>query len=158
MLMARKAIAAALLISMVAWAELVLAPMLAMHAGHMRPGHEMAVDMPSGHAAHHHTAMDRAEPAPQRPCCPGIHESESKLAFELTAGISGCDDPHSCCFRQGPQSVPEPARDVQQLTQDVAPVMAAEVNPSPFPGKLPACDSTPTLSPPPDVFGVILRV
>lgn len=155
--MARKAIASVVLVTMAAWAEMALAPMLAMHTSHMRPGHEMAADMPPAHAAHHH-AMHHAAQTAQRPCCPGIHEAEPEFVLELAAGISGCDDPHSCCFRQGPQSVPAPARDVQRLTRDIAPVVVAEVNPARLSEKRAVCDSAPALSPPPDVFGMILRV
>ena len=39
--MFKKSIAAALLVVMVAWAEMALAPMLAMHAGHVHPAREM---------------------------------------------------------------------------------------------------------------------
>ena len=41
--MAKKAIAAFLLVVIAAWAEMTMAPMFAMHAGHMRTGHELSL-------------------------------------------------------------------------------------------------------------------
>ena len=159
-LMAKKAIAAMLLVAM-----MVLAPMLAMQAGHMRPGHEMAADMPPEHPAHHHAAMHYAAQAAEvgqttsgRPCCPGVHETQPEVVLELSAGPFGCDDPRSCCFQQGPQSIPVPARDVQKLTRDLTPVVVAEVDPVQPAMKRPVGDSGLVLSPPPYVFGMILRV
>jgi hypothetical protein len=163
--MAKKAIASVLLVAMMAWAEMALAPMLAMHAGHMLPGHEMAADMPPERDAHHHAAMHHAaqvaEPEQMnsgRTCCPAVHKAEPEVVLELSAGTWGCDDPHSCCFQQGPQSVPVPARDVQKLTRDVAPVVVAEVNPAQPAMKRTVGNSALAVSPPPDVFGMILRV
>src|ERR1700722_2529952 len=133
--MAKKAITAMLLVAMVAWAEMALAPMLAMQAGRMRPGHAMAVVMPPEHAHHHaamHPAGQVAEGAPTnsgRPCCPGVHTAQPEVVLELSAGLFGCEDPFSCCFQQGPQSIPIPARDVQKLTRDMTPVVVAELDP-----------------------------
>ena len=148
-----------------AWAEMALAPMLAMYAGHMRPGHEMAVDMPLERTAHHHAAMHHAaqDAEPTRmnsglPCCPGIHAGLAEEVLELSAGTLGCDDPPGCCFQQGPQSIPAPARDVQRLARDIAPVVVAEVNPAPPAMKRPVGDSALAASPPPHTFGMIFRV
>ena len=154
-----------LLVAMMAWAEMALAPMLAMQAGHMRPGHEMAADMPLEHAAHHHAAMhhaaqaaDAAQTNSGRPCCPGVYTAQPEVVLELSAGSFGCDDPRSCCFQQGPQSIPAPARDVQKLTRDLTPVVVAEVDPVQPAMKRPVGDSNLVLSPPPDIFGMTLRV
>ena len=154
--MARKSIALALLIGIAAWAELALAPMLPMHAGHMRPGHEMAPDMP--HANHHHGAPNGSDQtAGQMPCCPGLHHPEPAVVLEIASAMQGCDDPHSCCFRQGPQSVPA-ATDVQKLSRELAPVAIIEVS-NALPRVTPiVADSIPAFSPPPDVLGMILRV
>lgn len=143
-----------LLVAMAAWAEMALAPMLAMHAGHMHPGHEMAADMPAHNR--HHAEHQRAK-AERLPCCPGFHKSQPEAALMVSAGAPACDDPHSCCFRQGPQSVPAPVRNAQKTTSEIAPALVAE---------LPACpttrisfhDSAIELSPPADVFGMILRI
>jgi len=155
--MARKSIALALLIGITAWAELALAPMLAMHAGHMRPGHEMAADMP--HAGHHHRAPNgNGQAETQMPCCPGLHRPRVAIVLEVAAAMHGCDDPHSCCFRQGPQSVPAPASDVQKLSSELARAEIIEARVV-LPRVAPiAADSTPAFSPSADVLGMILRV
>jgi hypothetical protein len=163
--MAKKAIAAMLLVALMAWAEMALAPMLAMQAGHMRPGHEMAADMPPDHSAHHHAAMHHAAQATEAahtnsalPCCPGVHTAQPEVVLQLSAGPFGCDDPRSCCFQQGPQSIPVPARDVQNLTRDMTPVVVAEVDPAQPAMKRPVRNSDLVLSPPPDLLGMTLRV
>lgn len=155
--MAKKGIAAFLLVVIAAWAEMTMAPMFAMHAGHMRPGHEMATDMPEHHAGHHHAEHHPAM-VEGRPCCPGLHKTQPPAVLELVSGSPACDDPHSCCFRQGPQSVPAPARDVQNLTRTLAPSEAATVSPVFSAAKRATHDNTRTASPPPDVFGMSLRV
>jgi len=153
--MARKAIAAALLVAMAAWAEMAMAPMLGMHAGHMRPGHEMAADMPDEHATHHHA--QHAQMA-GHPCCPGLHRAEPEAVLALTTSGPACDDPHSCCFRQGPQSVPAPASSVQKLARDVAPTGAATVCPAVESSRRCIDNQLLAFRPPPDVFGMTLRV
>jgi len=153
--MAKKAIAVVLLAAMVAWAEMALAPMLAMHAGHMRPGHEMATDMP---AHHRHDAEHQQAKAEGLPCCPGFHKAQPKAALVAVAGSPACDDPHSCCFRQGPQSVPAPLRDAQRLTRDVTPAVLAQSPPVRAAARTVPDDSALELSPPADVFGMILRI
>lgn len=153
--MAKKAIAAVLLVAMAAWAEMVMAPMLAMHAGHMRPGHEMAEDMPAEHAAHHHAEDVQMA---GHPCCPGLHRAEPEAVLALTADAPACDDPHSCCFRQGPQSVPAPARDVQKLAREMVPTGAATVRPAVVAAERAIGNEDLAFRPPPDVFGMPLRV
>jgi len=155
--MARKSIALALLIGITAWAEFALAPMLLMHSGHMRPGHEMAVDMP--HAGHHpHGAPSDNGQGAQKPCCPGLHHPGDAIVSEIESAMHACDDPHSCCFRQGPQSVPAPASDTQKLSRELPPIIAVEVVSAQLVAERVASDSSPTTSPPPDVLGMILRV
>ena len=144
-----------LLLAMPAWAEIALAPMLAMHAGHMRPGHEMAADMP-GHHQHHQDA--KAQEAPALPCCPGFHGTPQQTALTLTAATPACDDPHTCCFRQGPQSVPAPVHDVQQSAREIAPKAVAEIPPPSDSPQIEPPDSTLSQSPPADVLGMTLRV
>ncbi len=153
--MARKAIAAALLVAMAAWAEIAVAPMLAMHAGHMRPGHEMAADMPAEHATHHHAEREQMA---GHPCCPGVHRAESETMFALTAGVPACDDPHSCCFRQGPQSVPAPAGSEQKLSRDMTPTGAAMISPTLEAAERAIDNKVFAFRPPPDLFGMTLRV
>ena len=151
--MAKKATAAVLLLVVTAWAEMTMAPMIAMHAGHMRPGHEMASDMPAEHATHHHSQVAQAV---ARPCCPGLRKAEAADVLEVVSGAPACDDPHSCCFRPGPQSMPAPARDAQRLTPEMA---STTVEISPFPVAQRALRNNPLeLRPPPDLFGMPLRV
>ena len=155
--MAKKGIAAFLLVVIAAWAEMTMAPMFAIHAGHMRPGHEMAVDMPEHHAGHHHAEHHPAM-VEGRPCCPGLHKTQPAAVLEMVSGSPACDDPHSCCFRQGPQSVPAPARDVQRLAREMAPAVVAEGSPVRRPATREALDSALALSSPPQVFGMTLRI
>lgn len=155
--MAKRAIASVLLLVIAAWAEMTMAPMLAMHAGHMRPGHEIAADMPMHHAGHHHAAQSQAKSDP-RVCCPGMHKTEPVDLPELVSGGPACDDSHSCCFRQGPQSVPAPLRDLQPVSRDMAPALAAELILVLRPVAPALRDSSMALSPPPDIFGMTLRI
>jgi len=153
--MAKKAIAVMLLVAMMAWAEMALAPMLAMHAGHMRPGHEMAADMPAHHG---HNAAHRQAKAEGLPCCPGFHKAQPEVAMIAITGAPACDDPHSCCFRQGPQSVPAPVRDAQKLSREIAPTVVAKLTPACHTARIVSRDCALELSPPADVFGMILRI
>jgi hypothetical protein len=139
--MAKKAIAAVLLV--------------AMHAGHMRPGHEMAADMPAEHAAHHHA--EHAQMAGHS-CCPGLHRAEPEAVLALTATAPACDDPHSCCFRQGPQSVPAPASDVQKLAREMASVGATTVRLLIETSRRATDNQVLAFRPLPDAFGMTLRV
>ena len=162
--MAKKAPAAVLLLVIAAWAEMTMAPMLAMHTGHMLPGHEMAADMPaeqSAHPAHHHSGLQNSEDAQMaagRPCCPALHKMEPAEVLEVVSGAPACDDPHSCCFRQGPQNMPAPARDVQRLAREMTPAAAVEINPERGTARNAVHSSALTLHSPPDVFGMTLRV
>lgn len=150
--MAKKAIAAVLLVAMAAWAEMATAPMLAMHTGHMRPGHEMVGEMPP---EHHHAEQARMA---GHPCCPGVHRAEPEAVFILTAAVPACDDPHSCCFRQGPQSVPAPASAEQRLAREVAPAGAATISPAVEASGRSIDDQVLALRPSQDIFGMTLRV
>jgi hypothetical protein len=152
--MARRAIASLLLLVIAAWAEMTLAPML---AGHMRSGHEMAADMPTHPAGHHHAAQSQAV-SEARPCCPSVHKTEPADLPKLVSGGPACDDPHRCCFRQGPQSVPAPLRNVQSVTREMAPALSAEVIPVLRPVAPAIQDSSLTLSSPSDIFGMTLRI
>jgi hypothetical protein len=159
--MAKKATAAVLLLVIAAWAEMTMAPMLAMHAGHMVPGHEMAADMPAEHFAHRHFAhqhSEYAQTAAERPCCPGVHKMEPAVVLEVVSGTPACDDPHSCCFRQGPQSMPAPTRDVQRLARQMAPAAVVEINPERAAARSAIHSSALILHSPPGVFGMTLRV
>lgn len=156
-LMAKRATAAVLLFSVLVWAEMALAPMLAMHAGHMRASHEMAADMPAEHSAHHTQPQEEMN----HPCCPPAHKQTSANTLEFTAGAPPCGDPHSCCFRQGPQSVPAPARQragYDELAKDLIPASQAVPIPANEWAKQGSWDSVPSVSPRAEVFGMTLRV
>ncbi len=144
--MQQKSIAAALLVAMVAWAEMALAPILLMHAGHVPAAREMSENM----AAHHHVMpVGHA-------CCPGFGKTANPVALELSAGSLPCHDGHRCCFQQGPQSVP--GRLNTRLTRQITPAEVGEIDPvldqeshlSPASGVAPAS--------PPGLFGMVLRV
>ena len=144
-----------LLVAIAAWAEMALAPMLAMHAGHMRPGHEMAADMPA-HNGHH--AQHQQAKAEGLPCCPGFHKAQPEATLMVSAGAPACDDPHSCCFRQGPQSVPGPVRDAQKVTRDITPTIVADLAPACETERIPLHDSVLESGSPTEAFGMILRI
>lgn len=154
--MAKKVLAAFLLMVIAAWAEMTMAPMFAMHAAHMRPGHEMAADMPAEHAGHRHA--EHAQMAGGRTCCPGLRPSAPTPALELFSGSPACDDPHSCCFRQGPQSVPAPASNLQPLVRKMAPAETVTIAPTLADATISSRAHAATLSPPPEIFGMTLRV
>lgn len=184
--MAKKLIAAVLLVGITAWAEMTLAPMLAMHAGHMRAGHETVADMavaPSGHnhaahmhshAAHHHSgdqhssdqqsaqpsaknSQDAEEATGGKPCCPGLHKSVPAVLLVVAEEAPACDS-HSCCFRQGPQSVPAQARDAQTLTRELVAAPAPQAGPGLEATRNDSGDRVETLRHPPNLLSMTLRV
>jgi hypothetical protein len=157
--MAKKAIAAMLLLVVAAWAEMALAPMLLMRAGHMLPGHTMAgagAEQDTRQTqAHHHAQQAQAAALP---CCPELHKREPGAALVWIAGAPNCDDSHSCCYRRGPQSVPAPVRDVQRLGRELAPAAAMKVNlPVESETKV-AGSSLLGFRPSADAFGMTLRI
>jgi hypothetical protein len=117
--MVKKSIAAALLVVMMAWSEMALAPMFVMHAWVMHPAREMAE-----HKAAHHHVMPAGHP-----CCPGISKAENAAPIEFAASNLPCQDEHRCCFLQGPQNVPAPVSAGHRLSRDVARAEIAELNP-----------------------------
>ncbi len=143
--MLKKSIAAALLVVMVAWAEMALAPMFIMHALHVHPAREMAE-----HQATHEHAMPAGHP-----CCPKLGKSENAAPLEFAAGSLPCQDEHRCCFRQGPQSVPAPAS--AGFSREIAPARTAELSPAQAESQVsPATAIAP--GPPPGLLGMVLRV
>ena len=148
--MVKKSIAAALLVVMVAWAEMALAPMLAMRDGHVHAAHEIAE-----HSAAHRHAMPAGHP-----CCPKIGKTQTEDAapLEFAAGSLPCQDEHRCCFRQGPQSVPAPVSAGHRLSQETAPAETAELSPA-HDAESHVCPATAiALGPSPGVLGMVLRV
>ena len=162
--MEKKAIAGVLLLAIVAWAELLLAPMLLMHAERLHLGHEMALsgahDTGVTSATHHHPGHAHAAGLP---CCPDLHKEGSHRATSnsllfMVSSTPECADSHRCCFWQGPQSVPAPVRDVQKFERNTAPL-------SPTQASLPVhteprfAGDTPLAVPPhADLFGITLRI
>jgi hypothetical protein len=151
--MLKKSIAAALLVVVMAWAEMALAPMLFMHAGHVHAASEMSESVAGQMAAHHH-----GMPAGNRhACCPGIGKTENTALLEFAASSQPCQDDHRCCFQQGPQNVPAPVRGGDRLSRDIAPPEIAEFSLAhaesyAFPTTAIA------LGPPPGLLGMVLRV
>src|SRR5271167_4661451 len=109
--MVKKSIAAALLMAMVVWVEMALAPMFFMHAGHVHQAGEIAE-----HVVAHHHAMPAGHP-----CCPKTSKTEAAAAIEFAAGSLPCQDEHRCCFQQGPQSVPATVSATHNLSREIAP-------------------------------------
>ena len=145
--MLKKSIAAGLLVVMVAWAEMALAPMFAMHVWPVHPAREMSEHM----AAHHH-----AMPA-GHPCCPGLGKAANAAALEFAASSLPCQDQHRCCFLQGPQSVPAPVSAGRELSREIASAEIAEFSPTPAEWHVsPATAVAP--GPPPGRLGMVLRV
>ncbi len=148
--MFKKSIAAALLVVMVAWAEMALAPMLAMHAGHVHPAREMAEHVAGQMAAHHHVM-----PAGHR-CCPGLGKTENTAPLEFAASSLPCQDEHRCCFQQGPQSVPAPAS--SRPSREIVPAEIAELSPDHDAESHLSPATAVAVGPPPGQFGMVLRV
>ncbi len=148
--MFKKSIAAALLVVMVAWAEMALAPMLAMHAGHVHPAREMAEHVAGQMAAHHHVM-----PAGHR-CCPGLGKTENTAPLEFAASSLPCQDEHRCCFQQGPQSVPAPAS--SRLSREIVPAKIDEFSPAHDAESHLSPATAVAVGPPPGQFGMVLRV
>jgi len=154
--MARRAITFVVLFAVAAWAELCVAPMLTMVA-HVHPTHAAAANK-MDHAAMHHGMHHGGADAAEKPCCPGLHGTISDKGLTIAAEAPGCEDSHRCCFRQGPQSVPSPVRDVErqgQSTESV--VIAAMVLPQQAMERAPSM-SAGMAARPPDLFAMTFRV
>ncbi|MGA8541839.1 MAG: hypothetical protein WB566_20210 [Terriglobales bacterium] len=118
--MVKKSIAAALLTVMVVWAEMALAPMLAMHAW---PSH-------SASEIHEFATADYAMAA-GHPCCPGISKTEDAAApIEFAANGLPCQNEHRCCFLRAPYNVPAPANTGRRILREIAPLEIAEFSPA----------------------------
>ncbi|MFY9646773.1 MAG: hypothetical protein WAK29_16450 [Terriglobales bacterium] len=144
--MFKKCIAGALLVVVVAWAEMALAPMFIMQVWHVHPAREVAE-----HMAGHHHAMPVSHP-----CCPGIHTTASVAPFQFAAENLPCQDEHRCCFRQGPLSVPVPVRAGRGISPAISSGEVAEL-------RLPATsnDFSATVAvpgPPPGLLGMVQRI
>jgi hypothetical protein len=145
--MVKKSIAAVLLVVVVAWAEMAIAPMLAMHVLHVHPAREMAANMAS-----HHDVMPAGHP-----CCPKISKTENAAPLELTASALPCQDQHRCCLLQGPQNLPVPVNDGQKISQEIALAETVELNPVLAQSHI-SFTTTVAPGPPPGLFGMVLRV
>jgi len=148
--MFKRSIAAALLMAMVAWAEMALAPMLLMHAGHVHAAGEMSEHSAGQMAAHH-----RAMPA-GHPCCPGLGTTGNAAPIEFAASSLPCQDEHNCCFQQGPQSVPAPVS--SRLSREIAAAEIAELSPARDAESHVSAAAEVAPGPPPGQFGMVLRV
>jgi hypothetical protein len=145
--MVKKSIAAALLVAMVAWAEMALAPMFLMHGGHAHAAREVAEHM----AAHHH-----AMPA-GHPCCPGLGKTGETAPREFAATSLPCQEQHRCCFLQGPPNPPATVSSRYRHSQKIAAaeiaqlsLAQAESDVSPKAAVVPG--------PAPGLLGMVLRV
>src|ERR1017187_1247647 len=146
--MLKKSISAALLVVMMAWAELALAPMLFMHGGPIHAAGEMAK-----HVADHEHAMLASH---HHPCCPAIGKTENLAPIEFAADSSPCDDEHRCCFRQGPQSVPAPV--TTRVSRELAQVELVAAGPFHTVRSYLSPNLLVAPGPPSDQRGMVLRV
>jgi hypothetical protein len=144
--MIRKSIAAALLFSMVAWAEIMMTPMLAMQIGHSHQP-AMAVAM-----AAHHAAM----PA-DHASCPRIGGSENPALLELAATSAPCHEEHRCCFRQGPKDLPSPASSGHRFSREIVSLEVVALRPDRAESNVSLATAVAPGSPP-GMFGMVLRV
>jgi len=150
--MVKKSIAATLLVAMVAWAEMAMAPMILMHAGHVHPAVEMAEHVAAHHDAAHHHAMPAGHA-----CCPGLRNTENTVPLEFAASSMPCQEQHRCCFQQGPQSVPAPASAGQRFSQEIASAEIAQLSLTHNESHVSPAAAV-ALGPPPSLLGMILRV
>jgi hypothetical protein len=145
--MVKKSIAAALLAAMMAWAEMAMAPMFLMHAGHVHPAREVAEHM----AVHHHVM-----PA-SHPCCPGLGKSGEAAPLEFAATSLPCQEQHRCCLLQGPQNLPAPVSSRYRLSQDIASAEIAQLSLAQAESHV--SPATAVVSGPPlGLLGMVLRV
>jgi|SRR5271166_5235229 len=145
--MVKKSIAAALLVCMVAWAEMALAPMFFMHAWHLQPSSLVAE-----HRAPHHGEMPAGHP-----CCPKIGKTENALAIEFAANGLPCQDEHRCCFLQGSHNPPAPVSARHKSSRAIAASEFAEFRPAQPESRISAIAAVAPV-PPPVVLGMVLRV
>lgn len=158
MKMLKKSIATALLVAMVAWIELALAPMFIMHVWHVQPAAEVA-----GHMAAHLAAPQHAMPAGHvhrgHLCCPGPSTGDANThPFEIASSSLPCQAEHRCCFQQGPQNVPVPVSASRGDSRNIANVGASELSTLQNEQFQVSLTTAAITGPPPGIFGVILRI
>jgi hypothetical protein len=148
--MLKKSMAALLLVVVVAWAEMALAPMFIMQVWHVHPAREASAPMAAGH---------HEMPTGHR-CCPGISDPRRKTEnapVEIAVSNLPCQDQHRCCFRQGPLNVPAPVSARQEVSRALASANVAELSP-PQTGSNDFSPTPVASGPPPGLLGMILRV
>jgi len=141
--MVRRSIAALLLMSMTAWAEIALAPLFTIHASHL-------VHVKAAPQEEHQHAM------PGHPCCPGGAQMIA-TTLQVKAANLPCEEQHRCCFRQGPASPPTTAKEIRDSAPEIS-VASAELWPNfgTFHSLLSL--TQPVVHIPPGEFGVVLRI
>lgn len=144
----KKLISALLLLAITAWAEIMLAPLITMPAGHTHPAHAVAL-----HPAGHDHAMTMAHA-----CCPGLKTSAEAIPMlEFQAASLPCEDQHRCCFRQGPQGAPAPASARMRFSPEVASLQSGVLQPE-LRSSSPVAIPVERGLPPPARFGTVLRI
>ncbi len=144
--MMKRSIAAAVLVVMVAWTEMALAPMFVMHVWHVHPAREMS---------DHKAAHDHTMPA-GLPCCPGLGKTADASLRGFAASGLPCQDRHRCCFQQGPQSIPAPVS--VSVSQEISPAEMADLNPASDTESHVSHVAAIALGSPPSLLGMVLRV
>lgn len=131
---------------MMAWAEIMMAPMLAMQIGH---SHHSAM---AEAVAAHHAAM----PA-DHACCPRIGRKENPVLLELAATSQPCHEEHRCCFRQGPQDSPGPASIGHRFSREIVLLEVIELHPDRDKSDFPPVTAVDPGSPP-EILSTVFRV
>jgi len=149
--MMKKSIAAVMLVTMVAWAEMAMAPMILMHAGHVHAVVEMAEHVAAHRGAAHHHVMLAGHA-----CCPGLGNLENTVLLVFAASGLPCQGQHRCCFQQGPQSVPAPASSRHRLSQEIAPAEIAQLSLTHAESHV--SSAAVALGPPPSLLGMVSRI
>ena len=146
--MVKKSIAAALLVCLVAWAEMALAPMFFMHAWHLQPPSAVAE-----HRALHHQGVMPAG----HPCCPKISQIENALPLQFAASGLPCQDEHRCGFLQGSHNPPAPVSARHRLSRVIAASEIAEFSPAHPESRISSIAAVAPI-PPPGLLDMVLRV
>lgn len=139
--MVRRSIAALLLWSMAAWAEIALAPLFSIHVAHLA----------STKAASHEHAMPASHP-----CCPGGAQAVAANFAVKAAGLP-CEEQHRCCFRQGPASPPTTAKECVNAAPEIS-IASAGIGADFATRPSPHSPTQPAAPIPPGTLGVVLRI
>ena len=150
--MSRKFMAAVLLVTIAAWVEMTLAPLLVMDHSHV---HATGAGTVAVHAMEHHDSAMAGHA-----CCPGLHANPSVSAPAEVAFVSEkapCENQHRCCFRQIPSGSPAPTRPGGQGSSASSTARTTKL-PSLEQRQFAVCANSGLAKSPPDQFNTVLRI